>query len=60
MSKNLKIFLIVIGIILIIAFLLFGWFVGEYNKVIAMDENVKDYIEETTTFVSSKPNYPFD
>ena len=25
---------------------------------IRMDESVKDFIEETTTFVSSKPNYP--
>jgi len=41
MSKNLKIFLIVIGIILAIAFFSFSWFVNEYNKVIAMDENVK-------------------
>ena len=29
-------------------------------STIRMDDNVKDYIEETTTFVSSKPNYPFD
>ncbi|MBW1813678.1 MAG: LemA family protein [Deltaproteobacteria bacterium] len=41
MSKNLKIFLIVIGIILAIVFFSFSWFVNEYNKVIAMDENVK-------------------
>ncbi len=41
MSKNLKIFLIVIGIILLIAVFSFSWIVGEYNKVIAMDENVK-------------------
>ena len=41
MSKNLKIFLIVIGVILIIAIFSFSWVVGEYNKVIAMDENVK-------------------
>ena len=41
MSKNLKIFLIVIGIILAIVFFSFSWFVSEYNKVIAMDENVK-------------------
>ena len=42
MSKNLKIFLIVIGIILAIVFFSFSWFVSEYNKVIAMDENVKE------------------
>jgi LemA protein len=41
MSKNLKIFLIVIGIILLIAIFSFSWIVREYNKVIAMDENVK-------------------
>jgi len=41
MSKGLKIFLIIIGIILLIGFLLFSWGVGQYNKVIAMDENVK-------------------
>ncbi|MHA1821725.1 MAG: hypothetical protein ACTSU2_11010 [Promethearchaeota archaeon] len=29
-------------------------------STIRMDEDVKDYIEETTTLVSSKPNYPFD
>ena len=27
---------------------------------IRMDESVKDIIEETTTLVSSKPNFPFD
>jgi hypothetical protein len=27
---------------------------------IRMDEEVKDFIEETTTLVSSKPNYPLD
>ncbi|MBD3353472.1 MAG: hypothetical protein GF364_18460 [Candidatus Lokiarchaeota archaeon] len=27
---------------------------------IRMDADVKDYIEETTTLVSSKPNYPMD
>ena len=27
---------------------------------IRMDEEVKDFIEETTTLVSSKPNFPFD
>lgn len=41
MSKNVKIFLIVIGIILLIAIFSFSWIVREYNKVIAMDENVK-------------------
>ncbi len=27
---------------------------------IRMDEDIKEIIEETTTFVSSKPNFPFD
>ena len=29
-------------------------------SAIRMDDDVKDFIEETTTLVSSKPNYPFD
>lgn len=41
MGKGLKIALIVIGILLLIGFGTFKWVVGEYNKVIAMDENVK-------------------
>jgi len=27
---------------------------------IRIDEDAKDFIEETTTLVSSKPNYPFE
>jgi LemA protein len=41
MGRGLKIALIVIGILLLIGFGTFKWVVGEYNKVIAMDENVK-------------------
>lgn len=41
MGKGLKIALIVIGILLLIGFGTFKWVVGEYNKVIAMDENIK-------------------
>jgi len=41
MSQGLKIFLITIGIILLIGFLFISWGVSQYNKVIAMDENVK-------------------
>jgi len=41
MGKGLKIALIVIGILLLIGFGTFKWVVGEYNKVIGMDENVK-------------------
>ena len=41
MGKGLKIALIVMGILLLIGFVTFNFVVGEYNKVIAMDENVK-------------------
>lgn len=44
MSKNIKILLIVIGIILLlvfIGFMVFLWGVGQYNKAIALNENVK-------------------
>jgi LemA protein len=41
MGKGLKIALLVIGILLLIGFVSFKLVVGEYNKVIAMDENVK-------------------
>ena len=41
MSKQLKIILITLGIILIIGFMLLGKIVAGYNTVIAMDENVK-------------------
>jgi LemA protein len=41
MSKGLKIALIVIGIVVLIGFMTFSWFLKGYNNVIAMDENVK-------------------
>ncbi len=41
MSKRLKIILITLGAILLIAFLVFGKLIAGYNRVIAMDENVK-------------------
>jgi LemA protein len=41
MSKGVKITLVVVGILLVIAVAVFGWVIGEYNRVIAMDENIK-------------------
>jgi LemA protein len=41
MSKGLKITLVVVGIIVVLGIGLVGWAIGEYNKVIAMDENIK-------------------
>jgi LemA protein len=41
MSKGLKIGLIVIVVVAVLVLGLFGWVVGGYNKVIAMDENVQ-------------------
>ncbi len=41
MGKGLKITLVVIGIIVLLGFMVFSWGIGEYNKIIAMDENVK-------------------
>ena len=41
MSKNLKIILIIVGAILLIGLLMVGKIIGGYNRVIAMDENVK-------------------
>ena len=41
MSKNLKIFLIIVGAILLIGLLMVGKIIGGYNRVIAMDENIK-------------------
>jgi LemA protein len=40
MSKGLKIGLIVVGVILLIGFMTFNWFISGYNNVIAMDENI--------------------
>lgn len=41
MSKRLKMILIIIGAILLIGFIVFGKLIAGYNRVIAMDENVK-------------------
>jgi LemA protein len=41
MSKGLKIALIVVGVILLFAFMTFSWFRSGYDNVIAMDENIK-------------------
>lgn len=41
MSKGLKIALIVVGVIIVIGLMTFGWFRKEYDSVIAMDETVK-------------------
>ena len=41
MSKGLKIALIVVGVVLLLGFMMFSWFRGGYDNVIAMDENIK-------------------
>lgn len=41
MSKTLKTILIIVGIIVVIGIIGFKWLIGGYNRVIAMDENVK-------------------
>jgi LemA protein len=41
MSKSVKITLIVVGVLIAIIVLTAGWWIGGYNRVIAMDENVK-------------------
>ena len=41
MSKNVKIILITVGIILLVGILLIGTIISGYNRVIAMDENIK-------------------
>ncbi len=41
MSKQFKIILITLGIILLVGFMLLGKIVSGYNTVIAMDENIK-------------------
>jgi LemA protein len=40
MSKGLKTGLIVVGVIVLIGFMTFNWFVSGFNNVIAMDENI--------------------
>ena len=41
MNSGLKTALIILGIIALIGVIVIGWGVGQYNKVIAMDEQVK-------------------
>ncbi len=41
MSKGLKTALIIVGAVLLLAFISFSWFRSGYDRVIAMDENVK-------------------
>ena len=41
MSKGIKIALIVVGVVLLVAFMTFSWFRSGYDNVIAMDENIK-------------------
>lgn len=41
MSKQFKVILIVLGIILVVGFMLLGTIISGYNRVITMDENVK-------------------
>jgi LemA protein len=41
MSKRLKTILIIVGVIFLVGFMAFGKIIAEYNRVIAMDENVK-------------------
>lgn len=41
MSKGLKIGLIILGVIILIAVMAFGWFKNGYNKAVILDEGVK-------------------
>lgn len=41
MSKGVKITLIVVGVLLLIVFLTFGWAIKGYNTAIVLDENIK-------------------
>jgi LemA protein len=41
MSKTVKVVLIIVGILALISIMTFGWIIGGYNRVIAMDENIK-------------------
>jgi len=41
MSKSVKIALIIVGVVLLFAFMTFSWFRSGYDNVIAMDENIK-------------------
>ncbi|MEW5744640.1 MAG: LemA family protein [Nitrospirota bacterium] len=41
MSQGVKALLVVLGVLVVIGVLFGGWIVGQYNKVVAMDEQVK-------------------
>ena len=41
MSKNMKTILIIVGVVVLIGLMAFGKIIANYNRVIAMDENVK-------------------
>jgi LemA protein len=41
MSKKMKTILIVVGIVVLVGFMMFGKIIAGYNRVISMDENVK-------------------
>ncbi len=41
MSKKMKTILIIVGIVVLVGFMAFGKIIAGYNRVIAMDENVK-------------------
>jgi LemA protein len=40
MSRGLKIVIAVVGVVLVVGALIAGWVIGEYNRVIAMDEGI--------------------
>ena len=41
MSKQMKTILIIVGVVVLVGFMAFGKIIAGYNRVIAMDENVK-------------------
>jgi LemA protein len=41
MSKKMKTILIIVGVVVLVGFMAFGKIIAGYNRVIAMDENVK-------------------
>jgi LemA protein len=41
MSKQMKTILIIVGVVVLVGFMTFGKIIAGYNRVIAMDENVK-------------------
>ncbi|MFQ5586956.1 MAG: LemA family protein, partial [Thermodesulfobacteriota bacterium] len=40
MSKGVKTLLIVIGVIVVLGIIIIAWGIGNYNRVVAMDERV--------------------